>query len=225
MQWSDGLEGTGGHMDQVSDDDQNLDELAQTLPPRLAELLARLAYLTPPGQELVLDTVGPGSRLVLEAVCLVGRGHPASLTELGQQLSEHLADSRPPGMTTIAGIGKLGPRIRRIARVTPIHERGLAAASTDAVREDTDTRHYAVYDLEPEPDDRVPGSTGAIVTVAREGHDVLLWQQGGSDTVIVVESMEALPRSGRPCVLPNPDDEAPSVLVRRRLGLSDENNG
>jgi hypothetical protein len=225
MQWSDDLEGTGGHMDQVSDDERGLSELAQALPPRLAELLARLAYLTQPGQELVLETVGPGSRLVLEALRLVDRGHPASLTEMGQQLSEYLADNRQVGTVSIAGIGRLGPRIRRIARVTPIHERGLAAASTAVADDDTDSRHYAVYDLQPEPDDRNPGSTGAIITVARDGRDVLLWQQGGSDTVIVVESMEALPRSGRPSVLPNPDDEAPSVLVRRRLGLSNENNG
>jgi len=211
-------------MDQASDD-QDLGELARTLPPRLAEILVKLAYLTPPGQELMLGNVGPGSRLVLEALRLVDRGHPAKLTELGQQLSEHLLDRRPSGVTSIAGIGHLGPRIRRIARVTPVQERGLAAASTKAEYEDTDSNHYAVYDVQPEPDASVPGSTGAVIAVAREGHDVLLWQQGGSDTAIVVESMEALPKSGRPCVLPNPDDEAPSVLVRRHLGLSDENNG
>jgi len=222
MQWSDDLEGTGGHMDQSSGDD--LGELARTMPPRLAELLARLAYLTAAGQELVLQTVGPGSRLVLEALGLVESVSLGGLTELGRRLSEYLAENCPPDVASIAGIGALGPRIRKIARVTPVYERGLAAASTDIVDEDATHSNYAVYDLRPEPDGRGLASTGAVVTVAREGNDVLLWQQSGADTAVVVESMEALPRSGAPCVVPNPDDEAPSVLIRRRLGLSDERN-
>lgn len=222
MQWSDHL-GESGHEGQPGGDRQDLDELARAIPPRLAELFLRLAYLIPPGQQLALDTVGPGSRLVLEALRLVNRGSPGGLTELGQRLAEHLADSPPASTSGMASIGQLGPRIRRIARATPVRERGQAAASTASAEEREG--HYVEYDLTPEQSDLVPRPAGAVVAAAREGHAVWLWQRSEGDTVIVLDTMDPLPSGGRPFVLANPDDEPPSTLIKRFLGLSDESNG
>ena len=215
----DGLHATGGQTDPSEGDAVELEELGKALPWRLAEFLARLAYLTPAGRQVALETMGPGSRLVLEALRLVHEGSPAGLTDLGLRLSERLAEDRPLDTSVVVGIG---PRMRKIARIVPIQDRGLAAASTSAEDQELQTTSHVVYELAPDP--RNPGRGGASILVARDGSDLMLWQQGGDDAVVVLGSMERLPRSGPPVVVPNPENEPPSRLLRYQLGLSDEND-
>jgi hypothetical protein len=215
----DGPHATGGQIEPSEEEAMELEELSKALPWRLAEFLAGLAYLTPTGRQLALETMGPGSRLVLEALRLVDQGSPAGLTDLGLRLSEHLAEDRPLDTSVVVGIGG---RMGKIARIVPVQERGLAAASTSAEDQEQEAASHVIYELAPDPGD--PGHTGASILVARDGTDLMLWQHGGRDAVVVLESMDRLPRGGAPVVVPNPENEPPSRLLRRRLVLSDEND-
>ncbi|MFE3169823.1 hypothetical protein [Streptomyces sp. NPDC059224] len=189
-----------------------LDELIQAVPQRLADFLAQLAYLTRTGQRLALDTLGPGSRLVLEALRLVETGPSRGLTERGRLLSERLVSEWPEGTSAVTPSGWSGGRLRRIARVVPAGDHTLAAAATD--QEQQGENRFVTYSLAPDS-----GTAEATVEVFRAGGDYLLWQRSGTHDVVVVESMEALPRNEEPYILANPDAEPPSILLRDKLGL------
>jgi hypothetical protein len=211
--------------DTESESESESDRMARSLPRSLAVLLARLAYLTPEAQAVVLDTVGPGSRLVLEALKLVERGQPG-LTEMGRGLSERFANDASVEARPAAGVVPMGSRIRRIARVVSTHDLGVAAAATTGPETAVDAGHLFEYNLMPEQDEPFLEAS-AVVGVARMGRKLRVWQVPGrgSDTVIVLDSMERLPTNGEdPLVLRNPEDEPPSRLLRRTLGLSDEND-
>lgn len=200
-----------------------IDELTQAVPARLADFMASLVYLAPSGQEHALQALGPGSRLVLEALRLVDVGAPPQLTERGRLAAERLADAQAQVSGPVVGSHRSGTRLRRIARVLPVHERDVVAAST-ATEEQSD-EFIVTYELSPEPGSRPDGGGGAKIEVARNDQDFWIWQRGGPDTVVVLESMEPLPVSDDPVVVANPDGQPPSVLLRRLFGLSEESDG
>ncbi|MEU3253121.1 hypothetical protein [Streptomyces sp. NPDC006997] len=205
-------------LDQRVTTEVDLDELVQAVPQRLADFLARLAYLTPVGQRHALDALGPGSRLVLEALRLTETGPTGELTERGRLLSERLANEWPRPASAVPDDEWSGGRLRRIARVVPVGDRGKAAAATAPEQRSED--RVVTYGLSPDS-----GTTEASVEVFRVDGDYWLWQRSGTHDVVVVDSMEALPRSDEPYVLANPDAEPPSILLRDKLGLSRGGHG
>ncbi|MEV5438200.1 hypothetical protein AB0K80_19630 [Streptomyces sp. NPDC052682] len=218
MERAERFQSTRGLTGQPESASAEVDELARTVPPRLAEFLSRLAYLAPTGQQLALEMLGPGSRLVLEALRLVETGRSGGLTERGRLVSERLADhpsaSIPEAPDNAWQVGSL----RQIARIIPVGERDLAAAATDD--EESGKERAVVYELSPSSE-----AASATVEVIRVGPEYWLWQRSGPDKVVVVESMEALPSSAEPFILSNPGDEAPSQLLRTKLALSRESYG
>ncbi|EYT79227.1 hypothetical protein CF54_32655 [Streptomyces sp. Tu 6176] len=210
----------------------DMEEPARAVPRRLLAFLSGLAALTPQGQEIALGTLGPGSRLVLEALRLVEPGERGSLTDLGRRLSESLAGGAPSDAG--ARVVPLAPRLRRIARVTAVSDFGTAAAST-MERHRTAVagvelgervpRRRGVYSLSPQWD--VPFPPEAVtVEVVRTTGGLRVAQRSGAETVVVAETMEPLPRgNGRPLLLANPEDKPPSDLLPELLRLSDESDG
>lgn len=218
MERSERTHGSEGPMDQSQSNAAMADELSPALPRRLADFLAGLAYLTPTGRQLALERLGPGSRLLLEALRLVETGERGGLTERGRLVSEHLAERRPDGPPVPADEQWPGGGLVRIARITPVSERDLLAAATEE-RQRKDNRNVT-YELSP---DR--GAAEATIEVTRVRNDYWLWQRSGSGEVVVVDTMEALPTKGEPLVLANPGGEAPSQLLRTKLAFTRGDRG
>ncbi|MBV2353320.1 hypothetical protein KUM39_02910 [Streptomyces sp. J2-1] len=207
--------------------------LARAVPRRLLGFLAGLAALTPEGQEIALGTLGPGSRLVLEALRLVEPGERGGLTGPGRELSESLARGIGSGGDP-APVVPLAPRLRRIARVTAVSDFGTAAASTaerhrtvvaDVEHGEREPRRRAVYALSPQWDLPFPPEA-VTVEVVRTPEGFRVSQRSGAETVVVAETMEPLPYGhARPLLLANPQDRPPSDLLPDLLRLSDESDG
>jgi len=193
--------------------------LAAAVPRSLALLLAQLAHLSPHGRSLVLETVGPGSRLVLEALRLVERDEPR-LTDLGVRVAELLAGVDAAQEQSGGVVVPFRPRIRRIARVVSTQSAAAAATGDAGERE----RYISEYRLVP--DQPESGTTPrAAIEVARMGDRLRLWQipEHGSDTVVHLETMDPLPLIGdEALILTNSDNEPPSKVLRRVLALADE---
>lgn len=192
--------------------------IAAAVPRSLALLLVQLAQLPPDGRTIVLEGVGPGSRLLLEALRLADRGEPR-LTELGLRVMAVLAG------TDDATILPFRPRLRPIARVLSTRP-AMAAATGDEDPDDADQFHFQ-YNLVPDRSGE-PGEATARVEVERMGTRLRVWQVPGEgcETVVHHETMERLPQLGDPAMtVPNPDDEPPSVVLRRTFALTDEEDG
>ncbi|MGD9485049.1 hypothetical protein WDH52_17630 [Streptomyces sp. TRM70308] len=218
MEWSEERRAPAGRPPHPSGDQTRLDDTIRAVPRRLVGFLAGLAYLSDEGRRLALRSLGPGSRIVLEVLRVAEEGEGAGLTGHGARVAERLADRQAPEVPGVGEAGRLGARLRRIARIVPVDAYDLAAASTG---DEPQGPRRVTYELSPDPGARATDA-GATVEVARAVRELRLWQRGGNATVVVLGTMESLPSSGRPLALPNPDDEPPSALLRHRLALSEE---
>jgi len=213
--------------DQPQDGVDELDELARALPRRLVGFVARLGYLTPDGQELALQALGPGSRLVLEALGLVRPGSPPGLTEQGGRLCERLLAGLPPEVAGATALPPVSVPLRSIARVTPVKDGVVVLAFNDDPEQPPDQARRVVYELSPEAGAQSAAREMVTIEVARSRRGLKLWQRTGLDTVVVREPLAALPRIGElPYLLPLSEaDEAPSEMFRKVLGLREEPHG
>lgn len=206
-----------------SADRKDLQEIAEGLPQPLADLLVELKPLVTEGQEMVLAMIGPGSRLVLEALGLVEVG-AGGLTEAGEQVCELLAD-RDADDEKVDRVIDASSRFRPITSVSAHRDLGSMAAATG---QDTDTLDRpgsasARYDIEMDrPGEPRRETSDAVVYAVRRGESLLVWQVHTDSSAVVVESSSGarLPVGGsNPVVLPNPDDEPPSTLIRKHLAV------
>jgi hypothetical protein len=188
----------------------------------LADLLVELKSLVPEGQEVVLGTIGPGSRLVLEALGLIHVG-AGGLTDTGVQVCEVLAERDAEDQAGL--VVNVSGRFRTIASVLAHADLGRTAASTgqEATVMDPSETASMKYDIHMDrPGELRRGPADAAVYAVRRGGSLLVWQvdTGGSVAVVESSSGHRLPVGGsKPVVLPNPDNQPPSVLIRSHLAL------
>ncbi|WP_433075184.1 hypothetical protein ACQP1P_28745 [Dactylosporangium sp. CA-052675] len=186
------------------------------LPGSLAQFLARLALLSPAGQGIALAGVGPGSRLLLEALKVLEHNRPA-LTELGLQIVERLAEHEAAEDVPLASIIQFRPRARPAERIVTVAYDDDTRALVASVA--TQQQHIARYNLLRD------AAPAARIEVARARGRLRLWQLPGvgSATVVFQPTMEPLPMLGEPeLAVPNPDGLPPSALLRDVLWLVDD---
>jgi hypothetical protein len=193
-----------------------LDPAARGLPRHLGLLLAGLAALTSEGQRIILGDLGPGSRLVLEALRLI-EIDGNELTELGVRAVRALDASVAEAAATVMSLAKR--RKAAIAKVEPQSPQSLAAFHRDAPPKARET--YNLFEDRPGQSDL--GAPVASVLVIVSGTNLLMWQASGDREVVLVGTGEPLPAQGarRGAVVPNVDGESPALVLRRTLGLSE----
>ncbi|GAB3812184.1 hypothetical protein GCM10028799_08170 [Kribbella italica] len=204
-----------GTVDEI--DKTEAQRVAESLPNTLIDMVGGLAYLTPSAQELALQAIGPGSRLVLEALEIVTPGQLGGLTTLGEAVVRLLA--RAPGEADRVVVSLRHRGVRRVGRVVADDDLERAVASTGIVAEQ-DGQRRATYHLAPEGD-QGSNEPGAQVMAAKVGSNVILWQTAGPLTAVTVNTMDELPHGGQPVLIPNPEDLPPSRVLRDHIGLVD----
>jgi len=192
-----------------------LDPVARGLPRHLGMLLAGLVALTPEGRRIVLSDLGPGSRLVLEALRLI-EVDGNELTELGERAVTALDDLAAEA-TTVTSLPMR--RSAAIAKVEPQSPQSLAAFYRDVPPKARET--YNLFEDRPGQSDL--GAPVASVLVIVSGTNLLLWQASGDREVVLVDTGEPLPSQGprRGAVVPNVNGESPALVLRHTLGLSE----
>jgi hypothetical protein len=205
-------------------DRQDLCEIAQGLPQPMVDLLVELTSLVPEAQEMVLGTIGPGSRLVLEALGLVHVGD-GGLTSEGALVCELLAERDVEDERSETGsVVDASARFVPIASVSAHADLARTAASTGIDTEfgDPGGAPNAEYDVYMDrPGEARRGASDATVYVIREDGFLRLWQLDTGGPAIVVEQSSGtpLPIGGKAVVLANPDNQPPSMFIRHHLAV------